>query len=217
MCAVSVRKLLAATATIAVFFALASSASADSFTLQDTNLAGVTNVGTVTVVDTGSDEVTVTITMNAGFSFKLNGGDVAFNGPAGLTAGSVSGLTATSGVNTYAGLTFNGFKTSQNVSQFGTFDFDYSNVKGAPGGVVSADSLTFVINGTGLNASQFTGFGIHFCTASGTDCGPSTGFASSGAVIAVPETGTISLVGSGLLGLAFLLRRRVSDPQTKSS
>jgi len=209
MCAVSVRKLLAATATIAVFCALASSASADSFTLQNTNLAGVTNVGTVTVNDTGSDQVTVTITMNAGFSFKLNGGDVAFNGPVGLTAGSVSGLTAASGANTYAGLTFNGFKTSQNVSQFGTFDFDYSNVKGAPGGVVSADSLTFVINGTGLNASQFTGFGIHFCTASGTNCGPSTGFASSGAVTAVPETGTISLVGSGLVVLALLIRRRV--------
>ena len=215
MCAVSVRKLLAATATIAVFFALASSASADSFTLQNTNLAGVTNVGTVTVNDTGSDQVTVTITMNAGFSIKLNGGDVAFNGPVGLTAGSVSGLTAASGANTYSGLTFNGFQTSQNVSQFGTFDFDYSNVKGAPGGVVSADSLTFVIMGTGLNASQFTGFGIHFCTASGTDCGPSTGFASNGAVTAVPETGTISLVGSGLVGLAFLIRRGFHLPTKK--
>ena len=129
MWAVFVRKLLAATATIAVFFALASSASADSFTLQNTNLAGVTNVGTVTVNDTGGDQVTVSITMNAGFSLKLNGGDVAFNGPVGLTAGSVSGLTAASGANTYSGLAFNGFKTSQNVSQFGTFDFVYSNVK----------------------------------------------------------------------------------------
>lgn len=215
MWAVFVRKLLAATATIAVFFALASSASADSFTLQNTNLAGVTNVGTVTVKDTGGDQVTVSITMNAGFSLKLNGGDVAFNGPVGLTAGSVSGLTAASGANTYSGLAFNGFKTSQNVSQFGTFDFVYSNVKGAPGGVVSADSLTFVINGTGLNASQFTGFGIHFCTASGTGCGPSTGFASSGAVTAVPETGTIGLIGSGLVGLAFLARRRFYLPTKK--
>jgi hypothetical protein len=195
-------------AMTALFFALAGSASADSFTLQNTNLTGVTNVGTVLVSDTGTDQVTVTITMNAGFSVKLNGGDVAFNGPIGLTAGSVSGLTAASGANTYAGLSFQGFKASQNISQFGTFDFDYSNIKGAPGGVVSADSLTFVITGTGLNASQFTGFALHFCTASGTGCGPSTGFASNGAVTAVPEIGTLGMVGSGLFALGALVRRR---------
>ena len=142
MFAVSLRKPPAVIALTALFFALAASASADSFTLQNTHLMGVTNVGTVLVTDTGTDQVTVTITMNAGFSIKLNGGDVAFNGPTGLTAGSVSGLMAASGANTYAGLTFQGFKAPQNISQFGTFDFDYTNIKGAPGGVVSPDSLT---------------------------------------------------------------------------
>src|SRR5262249_12605596 len=207
MSPVSVRRLRAAPATVALFFALALSASADSFTLQNTNLTAVTNVGTVVVSDTGTDQVTVTVTMNAGFSIKLNGGDVAFNGPTGLVAGSVSSLMAASGANTYPGLTFQGFKTSQNISQFGTFDFDYSNIKGAPGGVVSADSLTFVITGTGLNASQFTGFAIHFCTASGTDCGPSTGFASNGPVTAVPEISTLDMLGTGLVVLGALARR----------
>jgi len=187
MFAASLRKLPAVIALTALFFALAASASADSFTLQNTHLMGVTNVGTVLVTDTGTDQVTVTITMNAGFSIKLNGGDVAFNGPTGLTAGSVSGLMAASGANTYAGLTFQGFKAPQNISQFGTFDFDYTNIKGAPGGVLSADSLTFVITGTGLNASQFTGFAIHFCMDSGTDCGPATGFASNSPVSLVIE------------------------------
>jgi hypothetical protein len=202
-------KFPAAMAPLALALALTPHAFASSFTLQNTNLSGVTNVGTVTVTDTGSGQVTVTIVMNADFSIKLNGGDVAFSGPAGLTAGSVSGLMAASGANTYSGLTFNGFKASQNISQFGTFDFDYTNVKGAPGGVVSADSLTFVITRTGLNASEFTGFVIHFCTASGTNCGPSTGFASNEPLIAVPETATMGLVGSGLVGIAFVARRRI--------
>lgn len=207
---VSLRKLFPVFATTALLVALVSSASASSFSLQNTNLAGVTHVGTVAVADTGADQVTVTITMNAGFSIKLNGGDVAFNGPVGLTTASVSGLTAASAANVYASLAFNGLKTSQNVSQFGTFAFDYTNIKGAPGGVVSADSLTFILTGMGLKASQFTGFAIHFCTASGTNCGPSTGFAASGAVSAVPEIGSLGMVGTGLVMLGAFVRRRFS-------
>jgi hypothetical protein len=208
MCPVSLRKLPAIIA-VGLFFALASSASATSFTLQDTNLTGVSNVGAVVVTNTGTDQVTVTITMNAGFSIKLNGGDVAINGPMGLTAGSVAGIAAASGTNTYSGLIFKGFKTSQNISQFGTFDFDYTNIKGAPGGVVSADSLTFMLSGSGLNASQFTSFAIHFCTASGTNCGPSTGFATNGPTTATPEIGSLGMFGTGLLAIGTLVRRSV--------
>jgi hypothetical protein len=208
MSAVFLRKLLPGIATTTLLLALASYASATSFTLQNTNLSGVSNVGSVSIVDSGTDQVTVTITMNAGFSIKLNGGTVAFNGPTGLTAASVGGLTAMSGANTYANLTFQGFKTSQNVSQFGTFAFDFSNIKGAPGGVVSADSLTFTLSALGLTASQFTGVAVHFCTASGTDCGPLTGFASNGTPTAVPEAGTISMVGTGLILLGNFVRRR---------
>ena len=101
-------------------------------------------------------------------SVKLEGGQIAFNGPSGLTAGSVGGLTGFSGVNTYSGLSFNNFKTTQNVSQFGTFAFDYANIQGAPGGVVSVDKLTFTLTAPGLLASQFTNVVVHFCTASGT-------------------------------------------------
>ncbi len=146
--------------------------------------------------------------MNAGFSIKLQGGDIAFSGPSGLTAGSVGGLKAFSGVNTFSGLSFKQSFTSKNISQFGTFAFDYANIKGSPNGVVSADSLTFVLTAPGLSASQFTGVAIHFCTASGTSCGPRTGFASNGPPTTVPEPGSMILLASGLVGLGGLVRRR---------
>jgi hypothetical protein len=184
-------------------------ANSVSFNLTSNNLGLGGSVGTVSITDTGMGQVTVTITMNAGFSLKLPGGDIAFNGPSGLTAGSASGIQATAGMIGFTGLSFKQFFTGKNISQFGTFAFDYANVKGAPNGVVSADSLTFVLSSSGLTASQFTGVAIHFCTASGAGCGPQTGFASNGPLVPVPEPGTLTLLGTGMLGLAGLVRRTI--------
>jgi hypothetical protein len=187
------------------------SAYADSmsFDLTSNNLGISGSVGTVVVNDTGTNQVTVTITMNPGFSIKLPGGDIAFNGISGLTADSASGVSGTAGLIGFAGVSFKQFFTGKNISQFGTFAFDYANVKGAPKGVVSADTLTFVLTAQGLTANQFTGAAIHFCTASGGGCGPNTGFASNGPLTAVPEPGTLSLLGTGLVGLAAFIRRGI--------
>ena len=181
------------------------SANSISFNLSSNNLGISGSVGTVTIADVGPNAVSVSISMNAGFSAKLNGGQFAFNGPSGLSLSSASGLTADAN----SGLDFKHFKAPQNVSMFGTFAFDFTNVQGQPKGVVSADNVTFMLTASGLTANQFTGVVIHFCTASGSNCGDDTGYATGSESSVVPEPGSLALMGTGLVALATQIRRKL--------
>jgi hypothetical protein len=168
------------------------------FNLSDNNLGLSGSVGCVTVSNSGPNQVTVTISMNTGFSIKLNGGDVAFNGPSGLTLSDAGTISIESGL--FKGA-FTKLRDNQNIDGFGKFAFDYANIKGQPGSIVSADMISFTLTASGLTASQFTSFAIHFCTASGTNCGPMTGFAQGSGPSPVPEPGAMAMLGTGFLGL----------------
>lgn len=181
-------------ATVSLVFAPA--ASANSVPLTNNNLGISGSLGTVTWVQSGAD-VKVTFSMTPGYALVTNGGDIGFSTAGGLV------LTGSS----LSNFSINGLSASLKPNgTIGSFTFDFLYKTSVSGGQQFPTSLTLTISNA--QVTQITGFGVHFGVLDGRGCSR-TGFATTGSSSVVPEPGTISLLGTGLLGLAGVVRRRL--------
>ncbi|HET7205067.1 MAG TPA: PEP-CTERM sorting domain-containing protein [Terriglobales bacterium] len=167
-----------------------------------------------------SGGVSVNVTMTNGYSLQGNSANGFFFNIKGVGSLQMTNFTTSAGSfgGQFSGTNFKGSGPATGLAgKFGggaDGKFTFDAIQFAPtgkGSNVQLTSVSFNLIGNITTASfvpNGKGFilGVHFCSPGTGKCPSPTGFSTVAGV--VPEPGTLSMLGTGLIGLAGLVRRR---------